>query len=113
MTRHTRSKQLIKLAMMQGEDVNFAKWNYSPGHNLPIEYSYKLQGVLDESFRWKRLPSLRIGNYHHKINHRHKLKRPRGTKGLFMMEAKLTLFEKLSNSVEFKNGHGVFQIRAK
>ncbi|MEB9013900.1 hypothetical protein P4H82_27415 [Bacillus cereus] len=55
MTRHTRSKQLIKLAMMQGEDVNFAKWNYSPGHNIPIEYSFVLQGVLDPTFEWRRV----------------------------------------------------------
>lgn len=62
MTRHTRSKQLIKLAMMQGEDVKFEKWNYSPRHNLTIEDSIKeaikWDTVLDTSFKWVRFKNM-------------------------------------------------------
>ncbi|QVW28859.1 hypothetical protein [Bacillus phage SWEP1] len=54
MTRHTRSKQLIKLAMMQGEDVRFAKWNYSPGLNVTIKESCKRDTTIDPTFRWAR-----------------------------------------------------------
>lgn len=54
MTRHTRSKQLIKLAMMQGEDVRFAKWNYSPGLNVTISESCKRDTSIDQTFKWSR-----------------------------------------------------------
>ncbi|UNA01428.1 hypothetical protein MG295_00011 [Bacillus phage vB_BcgM] len=54
MTRHTRNKQLIKLEIMQGEDVRFAKWNYSSGYNLTIEESVRRQGIIDPTFRWVR-----------------------------------------------------------
>ena len=54
MTRHTRNKQLIKLDMMQGEDVKFAKWNYPTGYNLTIKESCKRLEVTDRTFRWVR-----------------------------------------------------------
>lgn len=54
MTRHTRSKQLIKLAIMQGWHVPLTKWNLSTGHNITIKESIEQQGVIDPTFKWSR-----------------------------------------------------------
>ncbi|USL89419.1 hypothetical protein vBBceHLY2_00143 [Bacillus phage vB_BceH_LY2] len=90
MTRHTRSKQLIKLAMMQGDDVKFAKWNYEPGHNLTIEASIeesnKWDKVIDTSFQW-----MRKGNEDNKRDHS------------YIVYKEFTMRKKLKEGVRWKS----------
>lgn len=100
MTRHTRSKQLIKLAMMQGEDVKFAKWNYSPGHNLTIEGSIaesnKWEKVIDPNFVWYRMHKLKFTP-----TYRNDIRKPEFRNGV-------TIQVKTSarNSIRFSEGDG-------
>lgn len=39
---------------MQGEDVRFTKWNYSPGLNVTISESCKRDTTIDPTFKWSR-----------------------------------------------------------
>lgn len=54
MTRHTRNRQMVKLAIMQGYHVPLWKWDFQTGTNLPMESSVKLATEIDKSFSWYR-----------------------------------------------------------
>lgn len=94
MTRHTRSKQLIKLAMMQGEDVKYAKWNYSPGHNLTIEYARKIDRVIDSEFKWYRSHKLKFVPVY-----RYGIRKPEFKSGVT-----LGIRDIIQNSIKFSSG---------
>lgn len=96
MTRHTRNKQLIKLAMMQGEDVKYAKWNYAPKLNLPIEYSCKLEKVIDPKFIWYRLHKLKFTP-----TYRNNIRKPEFRNGV-----NIQVKTSARNSIRFSTGDG-------